>query len=167
MHSQCGTKCVAEQRIVLPEDIRDALREMGHEPGIPAARSSRFLEMAEALSMFCMGTEGDMFNRPGTPWPEADITIVDLATYAREATAHRWPSPTFRYSTQSTTSQSGINSKAAPDLFTDEGHIQLKVPLLSPTPSRSPKCGESWEPGSGWPLKTLTTCHQRHRPYST
>lgn len=25
-----------------------------------------------------------MFDRPGSPWPEADITIVDLATFARE-----------------------------------------------------------------------------------
>ena len=31
-----------------------------------------------------MGSDGDIFNREGTPWPEADITIVDLATYALE-----------------------------------------------------------------------------------
>ena len=28
--------------------------------------------------------DGEMFDRSGTPWPEADITIVDLATFARE-----------------------------------------------------------------------------------
>ncbi|VFR29285.1 Type IV secretory pathway, VirB4 components [plant metagenome] len=42
------------------------------------------LEMADATDMFCQGADGDMFDRDGTPWPEADITIVDLATYARE-----------------------------------------------------------------------------------
>ncbi len=36
------------------------------------------------MDMFCQGADGEMFDRAGTPWPEADITIVDLATYARE-----------------------------------------------------------------------------------
>ena len=141
-------KCVAEQRIVIPEDIREALREMGHEPGIPAARSSRFLEMAEALSMFCMGTEGEMFNRPGTPWPEADITIVDLATYAREG-----------YSAQMAIAYisllNTVNNIAERDqfkgrpliFFTDEGHIQLKVPLLSPY---SVKITKMWRKLGAW-----------------
>src|SRR3546814_7994690 len=29
-------------------------------------------------------SDGEMFDRDGTPWPEADITLVDLATYAWE-----------------------------------------------------------------------------------
>ena len=40
--------------------------------------------MADAMDMFCQGADGDMFDRDGTPWPEADVTIVDLATFARE-----------------------------------------------------------------------------------
>src|SRR3546814_12630614 len=47
-------------------------------------RRARLLEMADAMDMFCQGADGEMFDRPGTPWPEADITLVDLATYARE-----------------------------------------------------------------------------------
>ncbi|CAI8979002.1 conjugative transfer ATPase [Pseudomonas chlororaphis] len=141
-------KCVDEHRIVLPEDIREALRETGLEPGIPAARSARFLEMAEAMSMFCMGTEGDMFNRHGTPWPEADITIVDLATYAREG-----------YSAQMAISYisllNTVNNIAERDqfkgrplvFFTDEGHIQLKVPLLSPY---SVKITKMWRKLGAW-----------------
>lgn len=141
-------KCVAEQRIVLPEDIRDALHETGLEPGIPSARSARFLEMAEAMSMFCMGNEADMFNRPGTPWPEADITIVDLATYAREG-----------YSAQMAISYisllNTVNNIAERDqfkgrplvFFTDEGHIQLKVPLLC---SYSVKITKMWRKLGAW-----------------
>lgn len=126
-------KCAAEGRIVLPEDVKQALHDMGLETGIPAVRSARFLEMAEAMSMFCFGTEGDMFNRPGTPWPEADITIVDLATYAREGYAAQMA---ISYISLMNT----VNNIAERDqfkgrpliMFTDEGHIQLKVPLLSP-----------------------------------
>ncbi|MGY2147245.1 conjugative transfer ATPase [Pseudomonas azotoformans] len=141
-------KCVAAQRIVLPEDIRDALRDTALEPGIPSARSARFLEMAEAMSMFCMGNEADMFNRPGTPWPEADITIVDLATYAREG-----------YSAQMAISYisllNTVNNIAERDqfkgrplvFFTDEGHIQLKVPLLC---SYSVKITKMWRKLGAW-----------------
>jgi hypothetical protein len=83
--------------------------------------------------MFCFGTEGEMFNRPGTPWPEADITIVDLATYAREGYAAQMA---ISYISLMNT----VNNIAERDqfkgrpliMFTDEGHIQLKVPLLSP-----------------------------------
>ena len=74
----------AEQRTVLTRDVRDALRERGRDATLPETRRTRLLEMADAMDMFCQGADGEMFDRPGTPWPEADITIVDLATYARE-----------------------------------------------------------------------------------
>jgi hypothetical protein len=56
----------------------------GQDPTLPEMRRVRLLEMADAMDMFCQGTDGEMFDRDGTPWPEADITLVDLATYARE-----------------------------------------------------------------------------------
>ncbi|WP_302788894.1 hypothetical protein, partial [Escherichia coli] len=72
-------------------------------------------------------------NRPGTAWPEADITIVDLATYAREGYQAQMA---IAYISLLNT----INNIAERDqfkgrpliAFTDEGHIPLKVPLLSP-----------------------------------
>ncbi|MBS7417492.1 conjugative transfer ATPase [Pseudomonas syringae] len=76
--------CSDADRTVLTEDVRNALRTAGEDTSIPEGRRNRMLEMAEAMDMFCMGADGEMFNRTGTPWPEADLTIVDLATYARE-----------------------------------------------------------------------------------
>ena len=75
-------KCVAEKRMVLTRDVRNALRTRGQDPALPEMRRVRLLEMADAMDMFCQGTDGEMFDRDGTPWPEADITLVDLATYA-------------------------------------------------------------------------------------
>ncbi|STV64872.1 type IV secretory pathway, VirB4 component [Klebsiella pneumoniae subsp. pneumoniae] len=40
--------------------------------------------MAESINLFCAGFEGELFNREGQMWPETDITLVDLATFARE-----------------------------------------------------------------------------------
>lgn len=67
--------------------MRDALYEASRSDGTAPERRARIAEMAEAMQMFCMGADGEMFNREGTPWPEADLTVVDFATYAREGYA--------------------------------------------------------------------------------
>jgi hypothetical protein len=77
-------QCADHDRTVLTQDVRDALRARGSDTALPEGRRTRVLEMAEAMDLFCQGLDGELFNRTGTPWPEADITIVDLATFARE-----------------------------------------------------------------------------------
>ena len=85
------------------------------------------------MEMFCQGVDGDMFDRPGTPWPEADVTIVDLATFAREG-----------YNAQLSIAYisliNTVNNIAERDQFlgrpivcaTDEGHMVAKNPLTGP-----------------------------------
>ena len=126
-------RCVAEQRTTLTRDVRDALRERGRDSTLPEVRRARLLEMADAMDMFCQGADGDMFDRPGAHWPETDITIVDLATYAREG-----------YNAQLSIAYisliNTVNNIAERDQFlgrpminvTDEGHIITKNPLLAP-----------------------------------
>ena len=126
-------RCAPEKRTVLTEDVRDALRERASDAALPETRRTRLLEMADAMDMFCQGLDGEMFNRPGTPWPEADITIVDLATFAREG-----------YNAQLSIAYisliNTVNNIAERDQFlgrpivnvTDEGHIITRNPLLAP-----------------------------------
>ncbi|KVD85181.1 conjugal transfer protein [Burkholderia sp. ABCPW 14] len=125
--------CAHEARPVLTRDVRDALRERSRDTLLPDVRRARLLEMADAMDMFCQGVDGEMFDRPGTPWPEADITIVDLATFAREG-----------YNAQLSIAYisliNTVNNLAERDQFrgrpiinvTDEGHIITKNPLLAP-----------------------------------
>ena len=122
-----------EGRGVLTRDVCGAMREAARDTSLPEARRNRLLEMSEAMGIFCQGADGEMFDRPGTPWPEADITIVDLATFAREG-----------YNAQLSTAYvsllNTINNIAERDQMkgrpivavTDEGHIITKNPLLSP-----------------------------------
>ncbi|WP_460110359.1 conjugative transfer ATPase [Pseudomonas sp. S3_H04] len=126
-------RCAHQDRAVLTQDVRDALRDRGVDPALPEGRRIRVLEMAEAMDLFCQGLDGELFNRPGTPWPEADITIVDLATFAREG-----------YNAQLSIAYlsllNTVNNIAERDQFlgrpiinvTDEGHIITKNPLLAP-----------------------------------
>lgn len=130
---EAAKRCVAEKRTVLTRDVRDALRERGRDVSLPESRRTRLLEMADAMDMFTQGVDGEMFDRPGTPWPEADITIVDLATFAREGYGAQLA---IAYISLINT----VNNIAERDQFlgrpiinvTDEGHIVTKNPLLSP-----------------------------------
>lgn len=79
-----ATFCDSEKRQTLTQDVRDALFTLAQDPSLPENRRARAWEMAESMNMFCTGFEGELFNREGKPWPEADITLVDLATFARE-----------------------------------------------------------------------------------
>lgn len=141
-------RCVPEGRTVLTQDVRDALRERGHDPLLPETRRTRLLEMADAMDIFCQGVDGEMFNRTGTPWPEVDVTIVDLATFAREG-----------YNAQLSIAYvsliNTVNNIAERDQFlgrpicnvTDEGHIIIKNPLLAPYVMKSTKM---WRKLGAW-----------------
>ncbi|MDE2049863.1 MAG: conjugative transfer ATPase [Gammaproteobacteria bacterium] len=125
--------CVQAARPVLTESIRDALRERSADPTLPEARRIRLAEMADALDIFCQGANGELFNRPGSPWPEVDITIVDLAAFAREGY-------NAELSAAYISLLNAVNNIAERDQFlgrpivnvTDEGHIITKNPLLAP-----------------------------------
>ena len=76
--------CHQAKRQTLTQDVRDALFTLAKAPTLPENRRVRAYEMAESMNMFCSGFEGELFNREGEPWPDADITLVDLATFASE-----------------------------------------------------------------------------------
>jgi hypothetical protein len=70
---------------VLTRDVRDALRERARDATLPEMRRARLLEMADAMDMFCQGRgRRDVSTGPARRGPRRDITIVDLATFARE-----------------------------------------------------------------------------------
>lgn len=126
-------QATGEQRQVLTRDVRAALQACAVDAQWPARRRERAQEMAESMDLFCQGFEGQLFDRPGTPWPESDVTLVDLATYAREG-----------YEAQLSISyislMNTVNNMAERDQFlgrpiimvTDEGHIITRNPLLAP-----------------------------------
>ncbi|MHA7594355.1 conjugative transfer ATPase [Pantoea sp. XAF26B01_ASV70] len=149
-------KAYAESRQMLPGDMMFALQDIAHdvsqgddgrEKRTPARRA-RAEEMSEALRMFTEGFEGELFNRPGTPWPEADVTIVDLGQLAREG-----------YEAQMAVAVisllNTINNIAERDQYLDrdiivpidEGHIVTTNPLLGPYAT---KIAKMWRKLGTW-----------------
>lgn len=72
--------------MVKPSDVSDAMLEASKETGQTDSRRDRIREMADSIALFTdkQSLAGHLFNREGTHWPEADVTIVDLGTLARE-----------------------------------------------------------------------------------
>ena len=89
--------------------------------------------MGESLRMFCDGFEGEVFNTDGEIWPESDVTIVDLGTFAREGY-------NVHLAIAYTSIMMNINNLAEKHqyderpivMLTDEGHIITTNPLLAP-----------------------------------
>lgn len=77
-------KTRGENRQTLTGDVREALVQLSKSEDIREERRPRAAEMAEAMEMFCTGVNGRFFNRAGEIWPESDITLVDLAMFARD-----------------------------------------------------------------------------------
>ncbi|MFG6179624.1 conjugative transfer ATPase, partial [Halomonas sp. THAF12] len=75
-------RAVAEGRQCLTEDVRAGFQEIARDETTPERGRQRAYEMGEALGLFVDGFDGEVFNREGTPWPECDVTIIDLAHYA-------------------------------------------------------------------------------------
>src|SRR6056297_1137347 len=117
---------------VLTRDVVAALSWISRDAELPEHRRHRALEMADGLELFCSGLAGHFFDRPGTPWPESDVTILEMGILAREGYEDQL---TVAYISM----MSHINAlvereqhEARPTLVvTDEGHIITTNPLLA------------------------------------
>jgi conjugative transfer ATPase len=127
-----------QQRQMLPSDLQNALyaisNDTANEKRNPQRRA-KAAEMAEALGMFTQAGsfEAELFNREGSLWPEADVTLIDLGHLAREG-----------YEAQMALTMvsltNTINNIAERDQYSerdivfavDEAHIVTVNPLLAP-----------------------------------
>jgi conjugative transfer ATPase len=128
----------AETRQMLPSDLQTALYHLAKDTSDETRNTERrgkAAEMAQALGMFTQpgSFEAQLFDRVGTLWPEADVTLIDLGHLAREG-----------YEAQMALTMvsltNTINNIAERDqylgreiIFTvDEAHIVTINPLLAP-----------------------------------
>jgi len=138
---EAAERCVAENRPVLTEDIIAAIERKADEEADNAKarglgespRSERLRDMADAMRLFTQGFDGQVFNRAGIAWPDADVTIVDLATYARENyEAQMAVSYISLINTVNNIAEREQYSGRDIVMLTDEGHIITKNPLVAP-----------------------------------
>lgn len=73
-----GNALSPREKQVLTEDVVAALNELAQDKALTGARRERAKDMADSMELYCSGTAGFFFNRPGEEWPEADVTIMEM-----------------------------------------------------------------------------------------
>lgn len=117
---------------VLTRDVVAALNGIGRDPALPEYRRNRALEMSDGMALFCSGLAGDFFDRPGTPWPEADVTILEMGILAREGYEDQLTVAYISMMSHINALVERHQNDARPTLVvTDEGHIITTNPLLA------------------------------------
>lgn len=123
----------SENRITMTADVAEGFVQITHNEKYPEDRQKRAFDMGESLRMFCDGFEGEVFNSEGIAWPDTDVTIVDLATFAREGygaqLAIAYTSIMMRINNLAEQHQ---HDQRPIVMLTDEGHIITTNPLLAP-----------------------------------
>ncbi|ADE63229.1 conjugative transfer ATPase [Yersinia pestis] len=127
-----------EQRQMLPSDLQNALyaisNDTANEKRNPQRRA-KAAEMAEALGMFTQAGsfEAELFNREGSLWPEADVTLIDLGHLAREGYEAQM-ALTMVSLTNTINNIAERDQYSARDIVfaVDEAHIVTVNPLLAP-----------------------------------
>ncbi|ECA9001589.1 conjugative transfer ATPase, partial [Salmonella enterica subsp. enterica serovar Oranienburg] len=130
-----------EKRQMLPSDLKATLETIatdrsekpGGGPRWHTKMQARASEMALALELMTEGFEGELFNREGEAWPEADVTIVDLAYLSREGYESQMALAVISLANT-------VNHIAERDQFEkrntlfdiDEAHVVTANPLLAP-----------------------------------
>jgi len=131
-----AAKAVREDQrdTVQPSDVVAAMRKIAAETGLTDIRRDRIREMADSMDLFtdAQSLAGQLFNRPGKSWPEADVTLVDLATLAREGYEGELALTYVSLMNHiNDVVERHQHDKRQTIVITDEGHIITTNPLLS------------------------------------
>ncbi len=129
-----AARTVAEQGRdqVLTRDVVAALTGIGRDTSLPEHRRNRALEMGDGMALFCSGLAGQFFDRPGKPWPAADVTILEMGLLAREGYEDQLTVAYISMMSHINDLVERHQSDARPTLVvTDEGHIITTNPLLA------------------------------------
>ena len=117
----------------LTEHVVDAFLEISRDEERPPDARQRIREMGESMALFCDGFTGQIFNTPGKPWPESDVTLIDLAHFAREGyEAHLAISVISMLNMINNIAERDQHNAREIVVTIDEAHIITTNPLLSP-----------------------------------
>jgi conjugative transfer ATPase len=117
---------------VITQDVVNALRTIGRDHDLPEHRRNRAVEMGDGMALFCSGLAGHFFNRPGTRWPEADVTILEMGILAREGYEDQLTVAYISMMSHINDLVERHQNDARPTMVvTDEGHIITTNPLLA------------------------------------
>ncbi len=100
--------------------------------GRSGVRGARLCEMADALSLFTTGFAGELFDRPGTGWPQVDYLRFEMGTLAGEGHQEQLSVAYLGLLNAVLSLAESAGRDGRPTiLLTDEAHILTTNPLIS------------------------------------
>ena len=116
------------------EHVRRAFHLLAEtREGLVAEARQRLRDMGDAIGLFCDGFAGEVFNRDGDIWPETDVTLVDLAHFAREGyEAHLAIALISLLNVVNNIAERDQRTGREIVVAIDEAHIVTTHPLVSP-----------------------------------
>ena len=116
------------------EHVRRAFHLLAEtREGLLGEARQRLRDMGDAMGLFCDGFAGEVFNRDGDIWPETDVTLVDLAHFAREGyEAHLAIALISLLNVVNNLAERDQRTGREIVVAIDEAHIVTTHPLVSP-----------------------------------
>ena len=116
------------------EHVRRAFHLLAEtREGLLGEARQRLRDMGDAIGLFCDGFAGEVFNRDGDIWPETDVTLVDLAHFAREGyEAHLAIALISLLNVVNNIAERDQRTGREIVVAIDEAHIVTTHPLVSP-----------------------------------
>lgn len=94
-------------------------------------RKDRIKELADNLRLWTQGMRGRFFNRYGEPWPEVDVTIVDMGILTSDQNKDMLAVTLISLlNTITGLGEKYQYDKRGIEVTTDEGHVLTKNPVL-------------------------------------
>lgn len=82
--TRAAETCRDAGRKCLTQDVQVALRDVAKGPEVSEKQREKLQDFIIAMDTFLGGLEGHIFNREGEPWPDADVTIIDMGHFASD-----------------------------------------------------------------------------------
>ena len=81
-----GIKSLRDGKKTLTQDVREAMLDIAErEVKLEPDQRTRLKELAASLELYCTGElDARMFNTVGEPWPDADVTVLDVGVYGSD-----------------------------------------------------------------------------------
>jgi conjugative transfer ATPase len=133
---EAAQRCYDEGKEMITSDLRDQLRIIGNSETtefFTGQMKEKAILMAASIDTYCHEFDGEMFNTPGGSWEDADVTIIDLATYAKEG--YEAQMALTYISLMNHVNALGEKTQHQDRKIiqmTDEAHVVTKSPMLAP-----------------------------------
>lgn len=124
----------------LTQDVAIELMRMQQDTSLSEARRARAEEMGQAMMVFTQALRGKLFNRPGSEWPDADVTLVEMGTLTQDGYGDAL-ALAYTSLIDSVQSRGEVHQhEERPLIFlTDEGHLITTNDLLGPKIAKGTK----------------------------